>query len=231
MRKNVPKKMFILCVICCTLCIFVMSALAQEEEDVGFVKRMWRKGINRGKAKEKTPTPKEVIMTEEVEVTDKERALPKKALIPAKPTSSVAIPEGLDKDYMLEVMYANLDAYGDELVARFPILTKEVDPEGKTIFKFKMKTGELVDIEELDKEELFEVYRALVNESNAIRMERLNMQMQQIQQTQQQLQQIQQQTRTMSQTRLPAQPPRPPQTHKPPKAPTPPPAPPRPPRR
>jgi len=216
MQKSVRKALVVLSILCFLSASFAVVASFAQDEDEGFVKRMWKKA-RRAKQTEEVPKSPEVVVSEEVEEVEVEIA-PKEKQVPA---SEIKVPERLDKEFMLDVMRSNLDAYGNELSGRIPNIVAEALPGEKVAYKFKKETGEIVDFENLDKDKLFVVYRTLLNEANMIRTERMNRQLQQIRQVQQQIQQA----------RPPqvVKPPTLPQIPQPPRIPTPPPQPPRPP--
>jgi len=206
MQKSLRKILVILSILCFLSASFsAVTCFAQDEEE-GFIKRMWRKVIRAKQTEEGAKTPEGVIPEE-------------KEPPAASGDEKVKIPPALKKDFMLDVMRNNLDAYGSELSAKIPDIVTEPLPGDKAAYKFKKATGEIVDFENLSDEELFKVFRKLINEANMIRTERMNIQLQQIRQSQQQIQQI----------HLPQQvvrPPTPPQVPRPQNIPPPPPRPP-----
>ncbi len=137
--------------------LLVTNISFAQEKDAGFVKRMWRKIIQRGKAEEKEIAPK-------------------------KPVSRVQ--RDLTKEEKIEVINDNLYLYGDEISVRIPNLVKGTDKKGNIIYKFKKESGEVVDFKDLDDETLSNLYRRVVNEAVLIRTDRINTQLQQLRQIQ-----------------------------------------------
>ena len=129
-----------------------------QEKDVGFVKRMWRNIIHRGKVEEKEIAPKKPVPT---------------------------VPEELTKEEKIEGINNNLYVSGDEISVRIPELVKKTDEKGNIVYKFKKESGEVVDFKDLDDEALSKLYRRVTTQAVLIRTERLNRQLQQLRQIQQ----------------------------------------------
>ena len=208
MNKNMVK-IVTLCALCFMLSTVILFA---AEDNAGPVKRWWRNIIKSGKESKETKEdikelPRNLKPDESAQDADKIR---EKILGQPK----------LTKEQMLEVINNNLEIYGDEVSSKISEITIGEDPEGNRIFLYKKPDGLPVELDTLDEETLNSIYRRVVNESNLIRQERLNRQLESIRQAQQA-------TRIPQIPKPVVQPPRPPQI---PRTYTPPPAPPQPPR-
>lgn len=153
MRKILIKTL-LLSTVCCLLTAGMSFA---QEKDVGFVKRMWRKIIHRGKVEEKEIAPKKPVPRVQKELTKEEK---------------------------IEIINNNLYVYGDEISVKIPKLVKKTGEEGNIVYKFKKESGEAVDFKDLDDETLSKLYRRVTTEAVLIRTERLNTQLQQLRQIQ-----------------------------------------------
>lgn len=193
----------------CGLFYFISISPAQAEE-VGFIKRLWRKAIQRIQKKE----PPAVSKSKPLEKPKPIKAAP---MPPAKP-AAVAAPKAESmtkpsKEDMVDVINNDLDIYGSEITVKIPELVEEKGEKGEAVYKYKTEKGDIIDLGKLDEEKLFGLYKRVINEAVFLRTERLNEQLAQ--------------TRNV-QTQRVYMPPRPPDAviHRPPSAPPRPPAPP-----
>jgi len=210
MQKILTKLLLIFAI--CHLLFANISVSFAEDEDIGFVKRLWRKLINKEKyeKKEILKEPHEVLL-KDIEVSEE------------KDMANEAAKFVLTKEQMIEVMNHNLSIYGDEIRIKIPEIVKETIRD-KIVYRFKKDTGEITDFEALDEEVITGLYRRVVNEAVVIRTDRLNKQLQQQMQMQQQQTQL---MRTQQQMQRPVTPPpQPPKVQTPPNIPPPPPQPP-----
>jgi len=146
-----------------------------EEENVGFLKRMWRKVyIGEDKAGTAAEEKAQEAVTEEA-MEPAEEAAPE-----LKPKPEVKAEPEPTREEMLELIDEYLADYADEISARITKLVKKVDGEGKVSFLFKMPDGKEAHFKDLDDETLLGLYLRISNQAVLIRHEILRSQMQQL---------------------------------------------------
>jgi len=214
-------------ILACFLCL--QNSFAEE---VGFVKKTWRKAINifRKSEPKKEPAPK---ITGESTVKEVPQAAPQ---VEAEIDVELAKPylDNLTETELLEEIKYELDNF-PEIIDRIPEL-KVTTTEDHVITKVEFEiNGVLKDIQDLSKEELVDIFRRVSNEGARVQVERIQEQLEAVRAAQQSIQSI---PKTPHQ-HLPPQVPQAPETYappqlppSPPKLPEPPPQPPpQPPRR
>ena len=158
-----------------------------EEEQVGFVKKMWRNLLK------KEEVIKEEPKAEERAPKAAERTLPKQQAPKDELQPREAPPvEKASREEMLDRIDQNLSIYEEELASKIENITRIVDEHGKNVYVFKKSAGETMAFEDLDDDTLYGLYRRILNETILLRTDRLNRQLQQIQQVQN-IQRVQQQ--------------------------------------
>lgn len=152
--KNTSIKTIIF-IICYSL--LITSVSFSQDEDAGFLKKMLRRIFQKREVKEDRPKEK---------IEQKEPPAP------------------LTKEAMLDIINNNLYIFGEELSSRIPNLVTVTDEEGNILYKYKKDEDQILGLEDLDEETISGLYRKVLNESNLLRSERLNVQLQQSKQIQ-----------------------------------------------
>lgn len=165
----------IVCLFVVLLCYAFCTISLAEEENVGFMKRMWRR-IYRGQ--EKTGTTGEEKMREAVKEETVEPA--GETGLGPKPKMEARVEPEPTREEMIQLISKYLADYGDEISARMANIVKKVDADGKISFLFKMPNGEEVAFKDLDGETLLGVYRRISNQAVLIRQEILQLRLQQL---------------------------------------------------
>ena len=184
---------------------FGASSFAQEEEQ-GFMKRMWRKVSDEKAGKE------EIIKQQQ------QRPVPQPQQ-QVKPAGEVKITKE-ERAERTEAIKDAIDTYGEELTSRLPNISTKLDREGNVLELYVKKSGKMVSVDELSDEEFVELFRTVATQITQMLAEKINEQQQMLQQMQQQLniqrqqqqmQQIQQQIQQAPRIPQPVQPPQLPQ--------------------
>lgn len=222
---------------------FLFTQISLAEEEVGVVKKMWRRLLNVFKkpAPEK-PQPEPVAQPEpvvqpelqpepqieprpEAELEPQPQPQPEPEIVPLSEVSKEVILERIK--YMVQISQEALDF--------IPELKATLDENGN-IVKIEYKvSGIFKDIEGLDKRTLMMIHNRINNERIRIQNERIQKQLEAIRAAQNIPKPPPQPFTPPTQPKIPTQPPSPPKTPtpppSPPKPPSPPPSPPSPPRR
>ena len=209
---------------------FSLNSLAQDEQE-GFVKRMWKKfrgkeEVVKEERQEKKTIKPEPVAKEKTPVREEPDKEPDLLTGRDSEERRVAPPS---REEMLEMIDRNLSVYGDEISEKVGNIIKKTDMEGNVSYTYLTEAGNEVEFTDLEDETLFNLLRRVLNEATFIRNERINLQLQQMRQLQS-LQNMQQPPRAVrppqvnrTYTPPPPVPTPPPQTPQPPQVPQPPP--------
>jgi hypothetical protein len=134
---------------------------------------------------EKMVVEKETIETPPVpDIPPLPTAVPEVAPAPEAVTAEEELPtleieptRELSRGEMLDIMYDNLDTYGEELVKKIANLVRKVDAEDNVEYLFRASWGEELPFEKLDDETLRSLYQSIGTEASLMRFQRIDKQL------------------------------------------------------
>jgi len=207
-------------IIVCLVGIFLLVStccFAQDDENVGFIKKAWRNLLGRNEEASEPVEEKSVMdLTEDADFEIEEK------IIDGEPVSSPEINEKMQippKEDIISDIYDDLDTWGEEISMRMPMIIRKVDDKGEIMYLYKKPSGEVVHFEELNEEELLKIFNRVSHEATIMRTEHIQRQIETVRRLDHIRRMNEQAKGVRTAPKTPRTPPEPPKTYTPPRVP------------